>query len=68
MATCKDYRNKRTEEVLRYSTNGSLQGELKLDDGRLISAEQRKKVFACVKDISLYTGYEAEYIRDLLQF
>jgi hypothetical protein len=58
--------NATKEEILRYSTNGRILGELKLDDGRLISSEQRKKIFACVKDISLYTGYEAEYIRDLL--
>jgi hypothetical protein len=55
------------EEILRYSINGKLQGELKLDDGRLITAEQRRKTFALLKDISLYTGYDAEYIRDLLR-
>lgn len=54
------------EEILRYSTGKGINGELKFDDGRLITAEQRKKIFACVKDISLYTGYEAEYARDLL--
>jgi hypothetical protein len=54
------------EEILRYSTNGNLQGELKLDDGKLITAEQRKKIFATIKDFSLYTGYEAEYARHLL--
>jgi hypothetical protein len=54
------------KEILRYSTNGKLQGELRLDDGKLITAEQRKKIFATIKDFSLYTGYDAEYARHLL--
>lgn len=55
------------EEITRYIQGGKIKGELKLDDGRLITADQRRRVFACVKDISLYTGYDAEYIRDLLR-
>jgi hypothetical protein len=54
------------EEILRYKTEKGLCGEIRFDDGRSITAEQRKKVFAILKDISLYTGYEAEYLRDLL--
>jgi hypothetical protein len=54
------------EEILKYANGKSILGELKLDDGRSITGEQRKKVFACIKDISLYTGYEAEYARQLL--
>ncbi|MCM0648658.1 putative HNHc nuclease [Clostridium swellfunianum] len=54
------------EDILRYSSNGILQGELKLDDGKLITAEQRKKIFVTIKDFSLYTGYDAEYARHLL--
>jgi hypothetical protein len=53
------------EEILKYSTNGRLQGELRLEDGRMITAEQRKKVFATIKDFSLYTGYDPEYARQL---
>lgn len=37
--------------------------ELRLNDGRDISAEQRKKVFALVRDIALWSGHEPEYIR-----
>lgn len=54
------------EELLRYSTNGKLLGELRLEDGRLITAEQRRKIFATIKDFSLYTDYDAEYARHLL--
>ena len=34
--------------------------ELRLDDGRSISAEQRKKIYATLRDISDYTGYYPE--------
>lgn len=54
------------EEILRYSSNGKLLGELKLDDGQSITSEQRKRIFATIKDFSLYTGYDAEYARHLL--
>lgn len=37
--------------------------EIRLTDGREISAEQRKKVFALVRDISIWSGHEPEYIR-----
>lgn len=39
--------------------------ELRLDDGRTISAAQRKKVFALIRDISLWSGHEPEYLRQL---
>lgn len=55
------------EEVLRYSTGKGLKGELRLDDGKLITAEQRKKIYATLRDFSLYTGYEIEYAKDLLK-
>ncbi|MDF2800840.1 MAG: hypothetical protein K0S61_743 [Anaerocolumna sp.] len=54
------------DEILRYATDKGLKGDLKFDDGRTITADQRKKIFAMVKDFSLYTGYEAEYARQLL--
>lgn len=37
--------------------------ELRLDDGRTISVEQRRKVFAILRDISLWCGHEPEYLR-----
>lgn len=39
--------------------------ELRLDDGRGISAAQRKKVFAVIRDIALWSGHEPEYLRGL---
>lgn len=39
--------------------------ELRLDDGRGISAVQRKKVFAIIRDIALWSGHDPEYLREL---
>lgn len=37
--------------------------ELRLNDGRTISADQRRKIFALIRDISLWSGHEPEYLR-----
>lgn len=37
--------------------------EIRLIDGREISADQRKKIFATLRDISLWSGHEPEYLR-----
>lgn len=37
--------------------------EIRLTDGREISAEQRRKIFAILRDISVWCGHEPEYIR-----
>lgn len=40
--------------------------ELRLNDGRTISADQRKKIFAIIRDISLWSGHEPEYLRQYM--
>ncbi len=40
--------------------------EIRIDDGRTISSEQRKKIFAIIRDISLWSGHEPEYLRSYL--
>lgn len=40
--------------------------ELRLDDGRTISAEQRKKIFALIRDIAIWNGDDPETIRQFL--
>lgn len=32
--------------------------EVRLDDGRTISVDQRRKIFAIIRDISLWSGHE----------
>ncbi len=38
------------------------------DDGRTISAEQRKKAYATIADISLHTGYLPEELKEWLKY
>lgn len=42
--------------------------ELRLDDGRHISAVQRKKAYAIIRDISDYTGDLPEYAKETLKY
>lgn len=42
--------------------------ELRLDDGRKISVAQRRKAYATINDISLYTGYLPEQEKEWLKY
>ena len=42
--------------------------EIRLNDGREISAEQRKKIFALIRDIADWSGDEPERIRKYTEF
>lgn len=42
--------------------------EIRFDDGRHISAEQRKKVYATIRDISEFTGYLPEEQKEWLKY
>lgn len=42
--------------------------ELRFDDGRTITAEQRKKAYATIRDISDYTGYLPEEQKEWLKY
>ena len=42
--------------------------EIRLTDGREISGEQRRKIFAIVRDIATWSGHEPEYIRQYTEF
>lgn len=42
--------------------------ELRIDDGRRISNEQRKKIYATLRDIAIWSGHEPEYIKELTKF
>ena len=44
-----------------------MSGIIKLDDGRTISSKQRKLLYALFKDISIYTGYEVEELKELMK-
>ncbi len=40
--------------------------EIRLNDGRTISNDQRKKVFAIIRDIAIWSGHGPEYLRSFL--
>ena len=42
--------------------------ELRLDDGRMITAAQRRKAYATIKDIALYTGYLPEEAKEVMKY
>lgn len=42
--------------------------EIRLDDGRHISAAQRKKIYATIRDIADYTGYMPEEEKEWLKY
>ncbi len=40
--------------------------EIRLTDGRTISSEQRRKIFAIICDIAVWSGEDSEYLRMIL--
>lgn len=42
--------------------------EVRFDDGRHISIEQRKKAYATIRDISIHTGYLPEEMKEQLKY
>ena len=44
------------------------QAEIRFDDGRTISIEQRKKAYATIRDIAAYTGYLPEEQKEWLKY
>ena len=41
-----------------------MHGEIRVDDGRRISSDQRKKIYALCRDISDYTGHDVEDLKE----
>ena len=42
--------------------------EIRLNDGRTISAEQRKKAYATIRDISDYSGHAPEFLKEWFKY
>jgi Protein of unknown function (DUF968). len=42
--------------------------EIKLDDGRTISADQRKKIYATMRDMSIWSGHVPDEIKALMKY
>lgn len=57
------------EKVAYYFTDKHCRSaQIRLDDGRRITAEQRKKAYATMKDIAAYTGYLPEEQKEWLKY
>lgn len=56
------------DKLIKYKQGNVINAELRIDDGRAISTEQRKKIYATIRDISLYTGHHPEFLKELLKF
>lgn len=57
------------EKVAYYFTDKRCRSaQIRLDDGRRITAEQRKKAYATMKDIAAYTGYLPEEQKEWLKY
>lgn len=57
-----------TDEVNKFSEDKVLKGELRIDDGRTVTAEQRRKAYATIRDIAVYTGYVPEKAKERLKY
>lgn len=44
-----------------------MNGVIKIDDDRSISSNQRKLLYGLFKDISIYSGYEVEELKELMK-
>lgn len=56
------------EDAMEYVKKNITQCEIRLDDGRTISAGQRKKIYALFRDISLWSGHEPEEVKALMKY
>ncbi|HHX62332.1 MAG TPA: hypothetical protein GX707_16715 [Epulopiscium sp.] len=61
-------KEKLRHQISKYSTGNTVDAEIRINDGRRINADQRKRIFATVKDIAVYTGDDPEYIRGILLY
>jgi len=57
-----------TDSMQKLTNNGILKGELRIDDGRHITAEQRKKAYATLADIADHTGYMPEELKEIMKY
>ena len=57
-----------TDTVKPFSTDGLIPGELRLDDGRMISSDQRRKAYATLRDLSDWNGDLPEVLKEHMKY
>lgn len=55
-------------KIMKYRNNNVINAEIRIDDNRTITVEQRKKIFATIKDIANFTGNHPEDQRGQLLY
>lgn len=55
-------------EITKYRNGSVINSEIRIDDNRTITADQRKKIYATIKDIASYLGDWPEYYKEFLKF
>jgi hypothetical protein len=55
-------------ELSKYATGGVIPVELRINDGRTITVEQRKKAYATINDIAAYTGHIQEFLKEYFKY
>lgn len=53
------------DKILKYKATTA---EIRIVDDRTISPKQRRMIYATIKDISLHTGDDPEYLKEFLKF
>ena len=56
--------------ISKYKIKGmdGIDAELKINDGRTITVDQRKKIYATIRDISYFIGDDPEFLKEYLKY
>lgn len=55
-------------KIIKYRNGSKINAEIRIDDNRTITPDQRKKIFATIRDIAEYTGDHPEGLRAWLLY
>ena len=55
-------------KIIKYRNGSRIDAEIRINDGRTITPDQRKKIFATIRDIAEYTGDHPEELRAWLLY
>ncbi len=55
-------------KIIKYRYGSVINAEIRIDDNRTITVDQRKKIYATIRDIANYLGDWPEYYKEFLKF
>lgn len=58
----------RIVQLSKFSVDGKVPIEIRVDDGRTITNEQRKKAYATINDIAVHTGHMPEFLKEYFKY